>query len=753
MANWESEIRNLECGIPQLRARREGPERAWPWATKRWPWPSVARATLIAVVVGLVWRTVRYALGFPLWGDEAFVAVNVLVRDFAGLARPPEFFQVVPPGFLGAEWLVVQLLGPGERALRLIPYLAGVAALLGFWRFCRKVASRRTVLVAVALLAASFYPVRHATEVKPYAIDLLIALAMVSLGWALWRDVRSYRRWLLLTAVTILGVWCSYPAVFPVAGVGLCLGARVVRAGSTRLVLVWLTSGLLMLVSWAVMFAGFAAPQARAAAFLPDLLTWSNAFPPLEEPWRLPWWLLDIHTGRMMAYPHGGHNFGSTLTTLLVVAGCVRMGRRRARRPLLMLLLSPLPPALIAAALHGYPYGTSTRTMLYMAPAFCLLAGEGTLAVLRLRHATRRGPLIVAGLLATLPMAGTAIDVAAPYRGYEDIEHRRLARWVTAQFAPGDRAVVFNSVTPPPRIPDLMMTLWMQRVGAVRYDLLSSARIPVHWEPDPESVVPEPGGKLWLIIQRHGDVRFFSEARLAAYRQALERRLGAPATTTRLTLLDGESWTICVYAPARRGDPSGAGPPQRRSSRWSRSEPIGTQGSQPGCHPAGRSDPGMGARSQVSQREKSHEEQRERQHQLDDMRRDTGHRHSDSSSSRARSRPCDRHRVEESDQGGHSEKHQDRQGAPGTDQSCEEAVADHEPEQETLGRSPPHIPDPDGRQGRGQTPPDDDSQQCRPRNCRAQLGRETVTGQVERQARGDRRGQQDCRGDRESQPV
>src|SRR5262249_31126460 len=286
--NLESGIWNRGSGILQMRTWRRGPMPAWPWATSRVTWPSVARATLIPVVLGLVWRTVRYALGFPLWGDEAFVAVTMLVRDFAGLARPPEFFQVVPPGFLGAEWLVVQLLGPGERALRLIPYLSGVAALLLFWRFCRAVASRRPALVAVALLAASFYPVRHATEVKPYATDLLIALGMMSLGWATWRGVRSCRRWLALTAVTILGVWCSYPAVFPAAGVALFLGARVVRERSSRLVVLWLTYGLMMTLSWGVMFAGFAAPQARAAAFLPDLHTWKNAFPPLDEPWRLP---------------------------------------------------------------------------------------------------------------------------------------------------------------------------------------------------------------------------------------------------------------------------------------------------------------------------------------------------------------------------------------------------------------------------------------------------------------------------------
>ncbi len=99
----------------------------------------------------------------------------------------------------------------------------------------------------------------------------------------------------------------------------------------------------------------------------------------------------------MVAYPYGGNNFGSTLTTILIVAGCIRMWRHRVRRPLLLLLLSPLPVAMLAAALHRYPYGTSTRVMLYMAPAFCLLIGEGIMAFLQLRHRVRHGPLAVGG--------------------------------------------------------------------------------------------------------------------------------------------------------------------------------------------------------------------------------------------------------------------------------------------------------------------------------------------------------------------
>jgi hypothetical protein len=511
--------------------------------------PCLAQATLIVVVSGLVWRTVRYALAFPLWGDEAYVAINFLTRDFAGLARPLEFFQIAPPGFLWAEWLVVSLLGTGERALRLVPYLAGVTSLLLFWRFCSEVASRRTTLLAVAMLSASFFPVRHSTEVKPYAIDLLIALALLTAGLAAGRDLQSRRPRLTLLGVAVVGVWCSYTAMFPAAAVALYLGVKIVRQRSTRLAALWLPSALLITLCWVIVFVGFALPQARSAAFLAQLETWKDAFPPLAAPWRLPWWLLQVHTGNMVAYPYGANNFGSTLTAILVVAGCVRMARRRLRRPLLFLLIGPLAFALVAAALHRYPYGTSARVMLYMAPAFCLLAGEGIMAALQMRHWTNRGPLVVGGVLAIVPLICTVFNVTAPYKAYDDVLHRSLIRWIAARTDPFDQWVVFDGASPLPLVKDLMVQPWLQRVGEARFYLLKYSPVPVRWQPDPQTITANRHGRIWLIIQNHGDADFFPAERLKSYQRDCDLRLGPALTTTCFSLPRNESWSIQEYRP------------------------------------------------------------------------------------------------------------------------------------------------------------------------------------------------------------
>jgi hypothetical protein len=253
----------------------------------------------------------------------------------------------------------------------------------------------------------------------------------------------------------------------------------------------------------------------------------------------------------MLAYPHGGHNFGSTATFLLVVAGSGVLWRRPRRRPLLWLLLGPLAFALGAAALRRYPYGTSARIMLYMAPAFCLLAAEGAVALLRVwgRPALRRGPLVLAGLLAVLMAGWMLVDLSAPYVRRSDLEKRRLiAQWAGATGA-SDRWIVFDGATPLPQVPDLMLSQWVQRVAEFRYDVRRLAPVPVDWEPDPRDVAVAQGGRLRLLVHHHGCARIYPLARLEAYEKALAARFGPPESSGPL-FYEGAILMLHVYSPS-----------------------------------------------------------------------------------------------------------------------------------------------------------------------------------------------------------
>jgi hypothetical protein len=54
------------------------------------------RAIWAFVGLGVLLRVARYAIDYPLWWDEAFVAVNFIRRDYAALLRPLEYGQVCP---------------------------------------------------------------------------------------------------------------------------------------------------------------------------------------------------------------------------------------------------------------------------------------------------------------------------------------------------------------------------------------------------------------------------------------------------------------------------------------------------------------------------------------------------------------------------------------------------------------------------------------------------------------------------------
>ena len=488
---------------------------------------ALSRSLLAFLALGVLWRVVRYATVSPLWGDEAFLAVSVLVRDYAGLLRPLEYFQIAPAGFLWAELAVVRWLGPSERALRLIPFLSGLASLGLFARFAGRTVDRRSAVLAVGIFAASYYPVRHAAEVKPYATDLFFSMLTIACAWATWLDRDSPRRWLALSGLVAAGVWFSYPLIFVATGVGSVLGFGVATRPTRRSLAFLVAFGFATSASFLASYLLVAGPQSQAAPFYASLKTWQGAFPPLSRPWQLPYWLLDVHTGNMLAYPYGGNNFGSVVSALLVVAGGLTLSKRRPA--LLALLLSPLVPTFLASVLQKYPYGTSARITLYMAPSFCLLAGIGAASIIRrLSSGARRRAdrLSTIGLVATMLIPIVA-NFLYPYKNWEDTENRRAVVDLARLARPGDRWVIYDGVENLPKSEGLMLEHWLQQMAEVRYNLLAKAPVPMTWWPDPATINPQPTGRTWLIVHRSG-CPAFDENGLGRLRQDLEARLGTP---------------------------------------------------------------------------------------------------------------------------------------------------------------------------------------------------------------------------------
>jgi Dolichyl-phosphate-mannose-protein mannosyltransferase len=493
------------------------------WSRRR----ILAWMTVAIVAIGLIWRFARLVAGYPIWYDEAFLALTWMVRDFRGLFQPPEFYQVAPVGFLALEQAMTSAFGPSALSMRMVPFLAGAASLVLFARFAGKCLDRTSALLAVGIFAASYYPARHGAEVKPYAIDLLLALLTIDLGWSLWLDPRSTRHWLTLAGLIAVGVWFSYPLVFVMAGVGMVLAVRLFQSRDRKAALAMLGMGLIALASWLPMYLLVARPQAEATTFYARSETWRGAFPPLDHPGRFLYWFFDVHTGNMMAYPNGGRNVGSLATTLLVLVGCWSL--RRHRSALAFLLLSPLLPTFLASLAKRYPYGTSARTMLFMAPSFCLLTGVGAASVIRRFLPSRRKIQATASCIFALGLAivvTTVGNIAAPFREVSDVENRRVIRELAALSRPDDLWIGYDGIRLHLGDDDLMVRRWVGQSAEIKYNILAESPGPVRWMPERLGKLSHPG-RTWLIVHRSG-CEEFDETRLDKLQAELDRTLGAP---------------------------------------------------------------------------------------------------------------------------------------------------------------------------------------------------------------------------------
>src|ERR1700722_9171530 len=90
---------------------------------------ALRRILALLVGVGVAIRLVRLFIPYPIWDDEARLALNLLDRDYSGLTRQLDNYQVAPVLFLWIERFAVVTIGTQDWALRLVPFLAAIGGL------------------------------------------------------------------------------------------------------------------------------------------------------------------------------------------------------------------------------------------------------------------------------------------------------------------------------------------------------------------------------------------------------------------------------------------------------------------------------------------------------------------------------------------------------------------------------------------------------------------------------------------------
>ncbi len=362
---------------------------------------ATSRLVLALLVLGVALRGFHYFRDRAVWHDEAAAVVNVLSLGPGELLGPLRFHEAAPPLFLWLLKAVALTLGDSSLALRLPSFLASVGSLLLLAHVAGRLLAARAVPWAVLLFAASEQLLWHASEAKPYALDVLAATLVLAVHAGARRGplTRTLLTYALLAPPLI---FLSYPACFLFGAALVAFLPAVWRRQGGR---EWAAYGLLA--------------AATAASFLLLLLgpvraqhdpvihsDWTTCMPDWQRPWSVPGWALlsSLEVCRYCCKP-----LGQVLAPLALV-GAVALWRGGQRRWVVLLAL-PAGLALLAAGLHRYPYG-GVRVMAYAAPAVALLAAAGTPAALGWLRARAR-PAAAALVLALLLPLGHSLWFAA----------------------------------------------------------------------------------------------------------------------------------------------------------------------------------------------------------------------------------------------------------------------------------------------------------------------------------------------------
>jgi hypothetical protein len=329
----------------------------------------LALALGLAAVARVAWLWAK-----PFWRDEAWVA-RVAGQPLDALLRDP---YPVPIGFVALVKATGALpLLPPEVTLRLVPLAAGLLALPALAALARRLAAPAGTAIAAAWLAAGLPAlVYYSRELKPYSLDLLLAvvvpwLALVTVDAGASGDHRRGRLAAgALIACAVLTPWVCYGGTLVVAPALAWLAWRSGR----RNALAW-GAAAAFAASFAAAYWTVLIPQSE----IPSLrTTWHDELgpdAPQPPPARAAAALARYFT---VSLPY---LFLRWWPLAAVLAGVGLWTWPRERRALLAgLCLAPALATALAVGLGRYVTAHG-RFLLFAAPAIVLMVAAGLVSV------------------------------------------------------------------------------------------------------------------------------------------------------------------------------------------------------------------------------------------------------------------------------------------------------------------------------------------------------------------------------------
>lgn len=401
--------------------------------------PALCRWLLVlTALAGAGVRVAVYLQNRSFFLDEANLARNIAERSLGDLTQPLHYEQFAPLVFLWLSKINALLLGNTEYALRLLPLLAGLAAIFIFYKITtRLIPSLPARWLAVWVFAFHSGLLRYASECKQYGTDVFAALL------AIWLALRQEQRpfgWRDFLGWSVLGlalIWFSMPVVFVLSGVGLYWLFLYWRKKDRKSLALVAASIALWLAGFAVFFFTMLKNDAE-----------SDYLRQYHQPYFLP--LLPLSAAEWKQWgglllqlikSFSGHTAVAQAIGLLgLLAAWVHWARRRPE--LAILLGIPLLACLAVSGLHYY--SLISRLTLFLVPFLLLTSAYGWHVIWE-----KAGPRLKAVVAACLVLMASGHDTYRYFRQpFETDGLRQALAFVEARQQPADGLYLWKWAVP-----------------------------------------------------------------------------------------------------------------------------------------------------------------------------------------------------------------------------------------------------------------------------------------------------------------
>ena len=360
----------------------------------------------VIICFGIVLRFAQYQANWSLMQGEARLAVNIVDRTFSELTQPLDYNQAAPIGFLVVEKLAIQALGNSEYALRLFPFLSGIASLFLFYTVAKSCLGPNAVRIALGLFSISEPLIYYSAAVKQYSSDVTIGLLLFWVAVYIRSKRLSAPRVVLFGVVGAIAIWFSHPSLFVLAGIGGSLALFcLVRKEWTRI-----GQLLIAFLFWAVSFAIVYSLSLGDLGEHENLLRfWGDSFmpfPPLSFS-EVKWF---VDTFFVIFEKPVGLILSGVAAFAFIIGGISTFSKEKEGG---LVLLSPILLALLASGLHKYPF--HGRLLLFAVPTLLLFIAEGTERVLeKTKPASAVIGITLVGLLFFPPLLSASYHLVKP---------------------------------------------------------------------------------------------------------------------------------------------------------------------------------------------------------------------------------------------------------------------------------------------------------------------------------------------------